>query len=219
MASDTGRWPLLKERAPFATASESRRSARQPRSTWLLVGLAFLCGGLVSAAGFSIGWRHQAQHDSATQAALAAATTRAQRLEHRIAALQASLDGARRDAARAHSAAAAATASQQALTRSGARVGAAAAVSGRRASALSTGAGSVTGAATRISSELKTLDTYLTTTPAGQLDPGYIASQASYLTQQLTRLQGDAGALDASVASFRSSLRKLARDAAALKSP
>jgi hypothetical protein len=219
MTSDSTRWPLLKERAPFATASESRRSGRQPRSAWLLIGLAFLCGGLVSAAGFSIGWRHQAQRNTAAQTALAAAATRAHKLEHRIAALQTSLDGARRIAARAHAAAAAATSSEQTLARSGAKVGAEATASGRQASSLSSGASSLTGAATRISSELKTLDTYLTTTPTGQLDPGYVASQTSYLAQQLTRLQGDADDLDASVTSFRASLRKLGRDAGALKAP
>jgi chromosome segregation ATPase len=218
MASDSTLWPLLKERAPFATATESRR-AKPTRSPWLLIGLAFLCGGLVSAAGFSIGWRHQAQRSTADQAALTAAATRAHRLEHRIAGLQASLTDAQRSATRAHAAAAAATASEQALARSGSTVNAEATAAGGKASSLASGASSLTGAATRISSELKTLDTYLTTTPTGQLDPGYIASQTSYLTRQLTRLQGDAGSLDASVASFQDSLRKLGRDAAALKAP
>jgi chromosome segregation ATPase len=221
MTSDsTTRWPLLEERAPFATASgQSGRRAKLPRSAWLLVGLAFLCGGLVSAAGFSIGWRHQAQRDTAAQAALTVAAARANRLEHRISALRSSLAGARRSAARARATAAAATASEQALARTGAKVDAEATASGREASSLFSGASSITGAATRISSELKTLDTYLTTTPTNQLDPGYIASQTSYLTRQLTRLQGDAGNLDASVTSFEASLRKLGRDAAALTTP
>ena len=76
---------------------------------------------------------------------------------------------------------------------------------------------SLTAAATRIASELKTLDTYLTTTPTAQLDPGYIASQTAYLDRQLTRLQGDAGSLGSSVTSFEAGLRKLSRDARALK--
>jgi chromosome segregation ATPase len=219
MASDSTLWPLLKERAPFATATESRRTGKQSRSPWLLIGLAFLCGGLVSAAGFSIGWRHQAQRNTADQAALTAAAARAHRLGHRIAGLQASLRDAHRSATRAHARATAATASQQALATSGASVDAEATAAGNKASSLSSGTSSLTGAATRISSELKTLDTYLTTTPTRQLDPGYIASQTSYLTQQLTRLQGNAGHLDASVASFRASLHKLGREAAALQTP
>jgi len=66
-------------------------------------------------------------------------------------------------------------------------------------------------------SELKTLDTYLTSTPTAQLDPGYIASQAAYVGRQLTRLQGDAGALGSSIARFEAGLRALSRDAQALK--
>jgi prefoldin subunit 5 len=211
MASDsTTRWPLLEERAPFATATRSHRSRKPPRSAWLLTGLAFLCGGLVSAAAFSIGWRHQAQRDSAAQTALAAAHARAQRLEQTIGVLQASLS-------RANAAATAAKASQQALVKNAATVAQEATVSGSDGAAMSSGAGSLTIAAGRIASELKTLDTYLTTTPTGQLDPGYIASQSAYLTRQLTRLQEDAGSLGNSVASFEAALRKLSRDASGLK--
>jgi prefoldin subunit 5 len=177
---------------------------------WLLTGLAFLCGGLVSAAAFSIGWRHQAQRDSAAQTALAAAHARAQRLEQRIGALQASLG-------RANAAATAAKASEQALVKNAATVAQEVTVSSSDGTAISSGAGSLTTAAGRIASELKTLDTYLTTTPTGQLDPGYIASQAAYLGRQLTRLQEDAGSLGNSVTSFEAALRRLSRDASGLK--
>jgi len=210
VTSESGSWPLLEERAPFATASHSRRGRRTPRSAWALTALAFLCGGLVSAAAFSIGWRHQAQRDTAARTALAAATARTHRLEGRITTLQASLGSAR-------AAAASATAAEKALARAGTQVGADATASSGDGVSISSGAGAVTGAAGRIASELKTLDTYLTTTPTAQLDPGYIASQAAYLDRQLTRLQGDAGSLGSSVASFESGLRKLSRDARALK--
>jgi prefoldin subunit 5 len=181
-----------------------------PRSAWVLTALAFLCGGLVSAAAFSIGWRHQAQRDTAARTALAAATARTHRLEGRITALQASLGSARATAASA-------TAAEKALARAGARVGANATASSGDGASISSGAGTLTAAATRIASELKTLDTYLTTTPTAQLDPGYIASQTGYLAQQLTRLQRDAGSLGGSVASFEAALRKLSRDARALR--
>jgi hypothetical protein len=216
MTSESTRWPLLDERAPFATASNGRRDRRRPRSAWLLTGLAFLCGGLVSAAVFSIGWRHQAQRDTAAQSALAAASARTHRLEQKISGLQASLNEARGAAARAHASAAAAAGSEQALARAGAQVGAEATAADGNAASISSGAGALTAAATRIGSELKTLDTYLTTTPTGQLDPGYIASQTAYLAQQLTRLQGDAGTLGNSVSSFEAALRKLGRDAKTL---
>jgi len=210
VTSESRSWPLLDERGPFATASYSRRSRKLPRSAWLLMALAFICGGLVSAAAFSIGWRHQAQRDTAARTALAAATARTHRLEHRIAALQASL-------ATARSAAASATAAESALARVGTRVGADATATSGTATAISSGAGSLTTAATRIGNELKTVDTYLTTTPTGQLDPGYIASQVAYVARQLTRLQNEADALGNSVARFEAGLRTLGDDARALR--
>jgi hypothetical protein len=176
------------------------------------MGLAFLCGGLVSAAVFSIGWRHQAQRDTAARSALAAATAR---VHH----LTASLATARQTAAHEQQLAAQATVAQQALARAAAKVGVRASATSSPAASLSTGADSLTASASKIGSELKTLESYLTTTPAGQLDPGYITSQTAYLSQQLTRLQADGGHLGSSVASFEASLRKLARDAAALKTP
>ena len=206
MTSESGNWPLLEERAPYAAVTGARRSRRAPRSAWVLTGLAFICGGLVSAAAFSIGWRHQAQRDTAARTALAAATARTQQLEHRIAALQAS-------SAEAHRTAGAATSAEGALARAGARVAADATSAHAGGASVSSGAGSLSTAAIRISSELKTLDTYLATTPAGQLDPGYVASQAAYLARQLMRLQDEGGTLGNSVASLDSSLRKLARDA------
>jgi chromosome segregation ATPase len=219
MTSDStteARWPLLEERTPFTQAARRPGRRKLPRSTWLLIGLSFLCGGLISAAGFSIGWRHQAQHDSVTQSALAAATARTHTLERRISALQASLDAARSATARAHAAAAAAAAAEQKLASAAGSVGDEATTTSGAASSISSGAGSLGAAATRIAGELKTLDTYLTTTPSGQLDPGYIASQAAFLEERLARLQGDAGKLGSSVSSLEAALRKLGRDAAAL---
>jgi hypothetical protein len=216
-SESTTRWPLLEERGPFASATHSEGGRKLPRAAWLLTGLAFLCGGLVSAAAFSIGWRHQAQRDTAVQAALAAAATRTHTLETRLRALQASLDTTRRTEARQHAAAVAAAASERAVVSAGAKVADDATASSGAAGSVSSGAGSLTAAASRIASELKTLDTYLTTTPAGQLDPGYVASQAAYLSQQLTRLQSDAGSLGRSVTSFEVAVRKLTRDAGTLK--
>jgi phage shock protein A len=159
---------------------------------------------------FSIGWRHQAQRDTAARSALAAATARTHRLEEKVGGLQTSLTSARSTTARVRAA-------EQALARAGARVGSDATATSGTADAIASGAGTVTSAATRIASELKTLDTYLTTTPTGQLDPGYISSQTAYLAQQLTRLEGDAGSLSNPVASFEAAVRKLDRDAKALK--
>jgi len=187
---------------------QSARPARRksPRSAWLLMGLAFICGGLISAAAFSIGWRNQSQRNTVAETALAAATARTHTLQHRIALLQASLTDSR-------SKAAAATASEQALARASARVGDEATAAGTAASSVSSRAGTLTASTSRIASELKTLETYLTSTPAGQLDPGYIASQTAYLSRQLALLRAAGGDLDSSVASLESTLRKLSRDA------
>jgi hypothetical protein len=217
MTSDSTRWPVLRERGPFADTPARAGRRKLPRSAWLLTGLAFLCGGLVSAAGFSIGWRHQAQRDTAARTALAAATARTHALERRLAALQASLAAARGATARQRATAAAATASQHALARAGGTVAGEAAASSKAAGSVSADAGALTASAGRIAGELKTLDTYLTTTPSGQLDPGYVASQTAYLAQQLTRLQTGAGDLGGSVASLQAAARKLGRDAVALK--
>lgn len=206
MTTETRSWPLLNERAPFATTTHERRGRRTPRSTLLLTALAFICGGLVSAAAFSIGWRHQAQRDSAARTALATATAQTQRLEQRIVRLRTSLGGARATAASA-------IAAQHALARAGTQVGADATATSGSLASISSGAGSITAAAARISSELKTLGTYLATTPAGQLDPGYITSQTAYLDRQLQRLQGDGGTLGSSIASLDAALRKLRSDA------
>ena len=217
MTSESKSWPLLDERAPFATASYSRPGRKTPRSAWLLTGLAFLCGGLVSAAAFSIGWRHQAQRNTAAQSALATAHARTHKLERRIGALQTTLGEARGAASNAHAAAAAAAASEKALARAGASVAEEADVSDGNGAAISSSADALGAAATRIAGELKTLDTYLTTTPTSQLDPGYVASQTAYLAQRLSRLQEDAGTLGSSARSFQATLRKLSRDARALK--
>jgi hypothetical protein len=208
-SESTTRWPLLNERAPIVHAPERVDRRKLPRSAWLLTGLAFLCGGLVSAAAFSIGWRHQAQRDTAARSALAAATARTH-------ALRASLAAARGEEARQQQAAAAAIASERSLRAAATRVGAQAAASGGAASSVASGADTLTTAAARIASELKTLDTYLTTTPPAELDSGYITTQTVYLSRQLTNLQTAAGTLGASVRSFDAAVRKLTRSAAPL---
>jgi hypothetical protein len=217
MASEsTTRWPLLNERLPIASSATREGGRRQPRSVWLLVGLAFFCGGLVSAAGFSIGWRHQAQRNTDAESALATATARTHALERHLGVLQATLASARRAEARQHRTAAAATASKQAVVSAAARIGAESIATGAAAASVSSGADALTANADRIANELKTLETYLTTTSTGQLDPGYIASQTGYLIRQLGKLQTAGGSLGASIGSFDAALRTLTRSAGAL---
>jgi hypothetical protein len=205
------RWPVLNERrTPLPQVARPARR-KSPRPVWLLTGLAFICGGLVSAAGFSIGWRNQSQRNTAAETALASATAHTHALERRVALLQASLSDSR-------SKAAAATASEKRIARTAAKVGAEATAAGGSASSVSSGAGTLTASAARLASELKTLETYLTTTPAGQLDPGYIASQTTYLTRQLTKLQTAGGDLGRAVAGFQAAVKRLAQSAATVSS-
>jgi Tfp pilus assembly protein FimV len=209
-SESTTRWPLLEER-PFANTPAPVGSSRRrlPRSAWLLTALAFLCGGLVSAAAFSIGWRHQAQRDTAARAALAAATAH-------VNQLSASLATARETIAQERQAEAQAAAAVHATSRAAASLAAHAASAGRAADTVSGNAADIGSAAGRISRELQTLLTYLTTTPSSQIDPGYIASQAAYLTRQLTALQDSGTGVDTSVMSCKVALRKLTRDAQTL---
>ena len=213
MTSDSttqARWPVLNERqTPLPPAARPARR-KSTRSVWLLTGLAFICGGLVSAAVFSIGWRNQSQRNTAAETALAAATARTHALQHRVALLQVSLAGSR-------SRTAAAVASEKALTSAATRVGGEAAASSTAAASVSADAATLTASTSRLASELKTLQTYLTTTPAGQLDPGYIASQTGYLARQLGRLQSAGGELDHAVAGFQAAARRLALSAATVR--
>jgi septal ring factor EnvC (AmiA/AmiB activator) len=210
-SESTTRWPLLEERTPFVAAPAPGRSSRRrlPRSAWLLTALAFLCGGLVSAAAFSIGWRHQAQRDTAARAALATATAHVNRLS-------ASLATARETIAQERQVEAEASAAMRATSRAAASLATQATSAGRAADTVSGDAADIGATASRISRELQTLLTYLTTTPSSQIDSGYIASQAGYLTRQLTALESSGAAVGKSVTSLKTTLRKLARSAATL---
>jgi hypothetical protein len=213
MASESttqAHWPLLNERTPFAPAAPVHSTRRRlPRSAWLLMALAFLCGGLVSAAAFSIGWRHQAQRDTAARAALAKSTAHVNRLS-------ASLAAARETVARERQAAAQASATARAASRAGASLATDAAAATRAADPVSGNAGAIGATASRVSRELQTLLNYLTTTPSSQIDSGYIASQAAYLTRQLTALENSGTGVDRAVTTLKTTLRRLMRTAATL---
>ena len=211
MASDSttqAHWPVLNERTPFVAAPARPAQRRRLRSTGLLTALAFLCGGLVSAAAFSIGWRHQAQRDTAARAALATATAHANRLS-------ASLAAARGTVARERQTAAEATASARATSQAAASLATKAGTAGNAVDRVSSDADAVGATAARVSRELQTLLTYLTTTPSSQIDSGYIASQAAYLTRQLTALQDSGAGVDKAATSLKAKLRQLTHDARA----
>jgi hypothetical protein len=187
------------------------RAARRPRrwSVWVLPTLAFVCGALVSAAVFTIGWRHQTQQNAAAQSALANATAR----NHKLTA---SLTAARDAVAQEKRIADQARASLQAAQASGATIAAQARAAQSNAASVSGNASAMASAAAKIGSELKTLATYLTATPPQQLDAGYIDSQTAYLARQVAALQSGGGTMTSAVASFEAAIRKLGSLASAL---
>jgi hypothetical protein len=213
-------WPLGERlRGDAATRQLPAVAARRrslPRGAWGLGAAGLVAGLLISAVAFSFGWRSQAQHGSSTQAALAAATAR----NH---ALAASLAGSRRQASRlrtqlgaARAAEIAATTAAHRVSRDAAALAAALVATGRSADSVSSGAGSVGVNVDRLAGELKTLTTYLSTTPTSQLDAGYVSAQTAYLAKQLDDLKAARSDLAAAVAGFDDGAKKLAERAAAL---
>jgi hypothetical protein len=185
----------------------ARRTRRWP--AWVLPTLAFVCGALVSAAVFTIGWRHQTQQNAAVQSALATATAHNHKLTAALTAARAAVAHDQRVAAHARTALQAARASEAAIAL---QTGAAQ----TEATAVSNSATTMAAAAGKVANELKTLMTYLTTTPPQQLDAGYIDSQAGYLARQVEALQSEGGTTTSAAASFEAAIRKLARLASTL---
>src|SRR4051794_595313 len=99
--SSTDSWSGGDERT---TVMRVPRPARRKRTwpMWVLPTLAFVCGALVSAAVFTIGWRHQTQQNAAAQSALADATARNHKLSTALTAAQAEVARDQRMAAGAH---------------------------------------------------------------------------------------------------------------------
>jgi hypothetical protein len=213
MAPDTTDWPLLNERSPSVRRALPAVRTTRGRSPWLLAALAFICGALVSAAVFTIGWRHQAQRNTAAESALAAATTRDHRLSASLAAAREAEKSAQRLAARRT---AEAKASARRLAQAAASIAAAASAASNAAGPVSSDAGTVRSSAAKIANELKNLTTYLTTTPPGQIDSGYVESQTTYLARQLGQLQTSGLNVGSAAASFETAARRLSGLASSL---
>jgi len=177
-------WPVAEShRRPLATP---RR--RTPRVMWVVVVSAFLCGGLLSAAGFSIGWKHEAQRGSSAESALAAATARTHLLSTQLASARVALG-----AAQAHSSTLAS--SRLALTRLDATLRKSLADANSARAGVAAAAAPLSAELDRIASELHALSGYLTSTPSSQLDAGYVQAQVSYLTKTVDGLRSGVEAL------------------------
>jgi hypothetical protein len=206
--STTETWSGVDDRTTVMRVPHAARRTRR-WSAWVLPLLAFLCGALVSAAVFTIGWRHQTQQNAAAQSALANATARIHKLSD-------SRDAALAKAAREERIATQARASVQAAQASGATIAAQASAAQTDATSVSGSATSMAAAAAKVASELRTLTAYLTTTPSQQLDAGYIDSQTAYLARQVAALQAAGGTTSSAAASFDAAVRKLGHLASTL---
>jgi len=204
-------WPLADRPRQHVHEPRRLRVRRRPlpRAAWALVAAAFLVGLAASAAAFSMGWRSQAKTNVSAETQLAAAHAREQRLSARLADTEAELTAAR--TARASAAKSAQTVSREASTLASQLVAA-----GKSASSVSLGASAVGSNVGKLASELKTLTTYLTTTPVAQLDAGYVATQTAYLTKQLGSLQSSGDDLGAAVTDFEAAAKRLSDRAAQL---
>jgi uncharacterized phage infection (PIP) family protein YhgE len=201
-------WPLGEGVRTPARPLRTRRRAL-PRVTWVLAAAAFLCGALVSAAALSVGWHHASTETSSVRGALDEAKARNQ-------TLAASLAAARSYAAKSRRTEKAATAAAAKVSREAARLTTALAAARTSSGPVSSGAAALGSDLDRLAGELRTLDSYLGSTPTSQLDPGYVATQASYLAKQLDRLRAERSDLAAAIAQFDSGVKRLSDRAAAL---
>ncbi|MBV8258474.1 MAG: hypothetical protein JO073_11720 [Actinobacteria bacterium] len=201
-------WPLGEHARAHARPSRPRKRAR-PRRTLLFAALAFAAGALVTAAGFSVGLHHRAQQQTSVQTELDAANARTDRLAASLAAARANVTRARR--AQTQASTAARTVSKEATT-----LATELAAAGKSADSVSVGSASLGSDLGKLASELRTLTTYLGSTPVSQLDAGYVATQTAYLSKQLDRLTGEQSDLASAVADFESGVKALSDRAATL---
>jgi chromosome segregation ATPase len=157
---------------------------------WVVVVAAFLCGAAVSAAGFAIGWKHQAQKGSSAESALAAATATTHALRTQLASVRSSLATERTHATNL-------AARQRALERTAARLRTQLGAAKREATSLSASAAPLSGDLDRLTNELRALTSYVTQTPSGQLDAGYLQAQVGYVSKTANGLSAALAALAA----------------------
>lgn len=181
-------WPLAEQSRRSVPVSQPRH--RTPRIMWAVVVAAFVCGAAVSAAAFSIGWKHQAQRNTTAEAALVTATATVHSLRTQLASTRASLT-----AERTHATSLAAD--RRALDRTAAKLRSELAAAKRASASLSASAAPLSGDLDRLTNELRALTSYVTQSPSGQLDAGYLQSQVAYVSKTANGLSAALAALAA----------------------
>jgi septal ring factor EnvC (AmiA/AmiB activator) len=172
-------WPLAEQSRRHVAVPRSKR--RTPRGMWAVVLAAFVCGAAVSAAAFSIGWKHQAQKGTSAESALVAATATTHALRMRLATEQSDLA-----AVNAH--AVAIERSRATLRTSLARLRTQLASAQHSLVATSAQAAPLSADLARLTNELHALTSYVTSTPSSQLDAGYLQAQIAYVSKTATKL-------------------------------
>jgi hypothetical protein len=182
-------WPMAEQQHRPVSVPQRRRRPL-PKITWVLVVAAFLCGGLLSAAGFAVGWKHQAQQGTSAESALVAATSAAHTLRSQLVSTRTALA-----AEQAH--ARTVTASRQSAVRTVAKLRASLAAAQQSAAGIAASAAPLGADLGRLTSELRALTSYATSTPSGQLDAGYLQAQLAYLAKTVNGFSSAVAALTA----------------------
>jgi hypothetical protein len=181
-------WPLAEQsRRQVAVPHRKRRT---PRVMWVLVAAAFLCGAALSAAGFAVGWKNQAQRGTSAESALVAATTATHRLRLQLTTVRTQLSASEAHAAQL------ATARRQ-LDHTAATLRAQLGAAQHAQARLSADAAPLAADLDRLTNELHALSSYVTTTPSSQLDAGYLQAQVAYVSKTAAGLSAALAALAA----------------------
>ncbi|MGH2973038.1 MAG: hypothetical protein ACRDNM_06865 [Gaiellaceae bacterium] len=181
-------WPIAEQSRRHLASHQTRRHI--PRVMWAVVAAAFLCGAAVSAAAFSIGWKHQAQKGASAESQLVVATATTHALRTQLASTRAALTDARSHGTQL-------AASQRTLERTGAKLRTELAAARHADASLSAAAAPLSGDLDRLTNELRALTSYVTQTPSSQLDAGYLQAQVGYLSKTANGLSAALAALAA----------------------
>ena len=182
-------WPIAEQSRRHVAAPPVVRR-RTPRIMWMVVAAAFLCGAAVSAAAFSIGWKHQAQKNTNAEAALVAATANVHSLRTQLATERISLTASHAQAAQLRT-------SNKALERSIATLRRQLGAARQSLASTSAAAAPLSADLDRLTNELRALTSYVTQTPSSQLDAGYLLAQVGYVSKTAAGLSSALAALAA----------------------
>jgi len=181
-------WPIAEQSRRHLAVPQPKR--RTPRVMWVLVAAAFLCGAALSAAGFAIGWKNQAQRGTSAESALVAATATTHRLRAQLTDIRTHLSASEVRTTQL------ATARRQ-LDHTVAKLRSRLAAAQQAQASISAAAAPLAGDLARLTNELHALRSYVSATPSSQLDAGYLQTQIAYVSKTAAGLSSALAALAA----------------------